>query len=244
MHVPHLAEETGARQTTVSHHLRLLRDAEWVVQQLCGRFTSTGSGPSRCAPSWSSWEPSPMWPRRPPIAGEPAEVHDAPWCGARSSAGSARAGPPEHGEGDSTYELFGLRPRPPPPRVSGRRLHRLRGRGMRGPPGRMCPPPHPHRTTATPRSRSSPQGGGCAVAPATPRRGPPASQREPDAHRAAVRMTRLLCIEGSASGISAALRTRELDPGACRWSVRSTAPSTSASTPQPRRSSPASASTS
>ena len=35
----HLVEETGARQTTVSHHLRLLREAEWVETDPCGRFT-------------------------------------------------------------------------------------------------------------------------------------------------------------------------------------------------------------
>lgn len=35
----HLVEETGARQTTVSHHLRLLREAEWVETEPCGRFT-------------------------------------------------------------------------------------------------------------------------------------------------------------------------------------------------------------
>ena len=35
----HLVEETGARQTTVSHHLRLLREADWVATEPCGRFT-------------------------------------------------------------------------------------------------------------------------------------------------------------------------------------------------------------
>ncbi|MDA8282013.1 MAG: metalloregulator ArsR/SmtB family transcription factor [Actinomycetota bacterium] len=35
----HLVEETGARQTTVSHHLRLLREADWVETEPCGRFT-------------------------------------------------------------------------------------------------------------------------------------------------------------------------------------------------------------
>ena len=35
----HLMAETGARQTTVSHHLRLLRDAGWVEPEPQGRFT-------------------------------------------------------------------------------------------------------------------------------------------------------------------------------------------------------------
>lgn len=35
----HLVAETGARQTTVSHHLRLLREAGWVETDPCGRFT-------------------------------------------------------------------------------------------------------------------------------------------------------------------------------------------------------------
>jgi ArsR family transcriptional regulator len=35
----HLIEATGARQTTVSHHLRLLREAGWVDTEPCGRFT-------------------------------------------------------------------------------------------------------------------------------------------------------------------------------------------------------------
>lgn len=35
----HLVEETGAGQTTVSHHLRILRDAGWVDTEACGRFT-------------------------------------------------------------------------------------------------------------------------------------------------------------------------------------------------------------
>jgi ArsR family transcriptional regulator len=34
-----LVDETGARQTTVSHHLRLLREAGWVEVRPCGRFT-------------------------------------------------------------------------------------------------------------------------------------------------------------------------------------------------------------
>jgi ArsR family transcriptional regulator len=35
----YLVEESGARQTTVSHHLRLLREAGWVETESCGRFT-------------------------------------------------------------------------------------------------------------------------------------------------------------------------------------------------------------
>jgi len=35
----HLVAETGARQTTVSHHLRLLREAGWVEPEPRGRFT-------------------------------------------------------------------------------------------------------------------------------------------------------------------------------------------------------------
>jgi ArsR family transcriptional regulator len=35
----HLVDETGAHQTTVSHHLRLLREAGWVDTEPCGRFT-------------------------------------------------------------------------------------------------------------------------------------------------------------------------------------------------------------
>jgi ArsR family transcriptional regulator len=35
----HLVAETGARQRTVSHHLRLLREAGWVETEPHGRFT-------------------------------------------------------------------------------------------------------------------------------------------------------------------------------------------------------------
>ncbi|MEU5991952.1 metalloregulator ArsR/SmtB family transcription factor [Spirillospora sp. NPDC047418] len=35
----HLVEETGARQTNVSNHLRVLRDAGLVETEPCGRFT-------------------------------------------------------------------------------------------------------------------------------------------------------------------------------------------------------------
>lgn len=35
----HLVEQTGAGQTTISHHLRVLRDAGWVDTEPCGRFT-------------------------------------------------------------------------------------------------------------------------------------------------------------------------------------------------------------
>jgi DNA-binding transcriptional ArsR family regulator len=35
----HLVEETGARQTNVSNHLRALRDANLVESEPCGRFT-------------------------------------------------------------------------------------------------------------------------------------------------------------------------------------------------------------
>lgn len=35
----HLTEETGARQTNLSNHLRLLRDAGVVETEPCGRFT-------------------------------------------------------------------------------------------------------------------------------------------------------------------------------------------------------------
>ncbi|MDA8283292.1 MAG: metalloregulator ArsR/SmtB family transcription factor [Actinomycetota bacterium] len=35
----HLVVETGARQTTVSHHLHILREAGWVECEPCGRFT-------------------------------------------------------------------------------------------------------------------------------------------------------------------------------------------------------------
>jgi ArsR family transcriptional regulator len=35
----HLVEETGAGQTTVSNHLRVLRDAGMVETEPCGRFT-------------------------------------------------------------------------------------------------------------------------------------------------------------------------------------------------------------
>jgi ArsR family transcriptional regulator len=35
----HLVEETGAGQTTVSHHLRVLREAGVVDTEPCGRFT-------------------------------------------------------------------------------------------------------------------------------------------------------------------------------------------------------------
>jgi ArsR family transcriptional regulator len=35
----HLVEETGANQTTISHHLKVLRDAQWVETEPVGRFT-------------------------------------------------------------------------------------------------------------------------------------------------------------------------------------------------------------
>lgn len=35
----HLVEETGARQTNLSNHLRVLREAEVVETAPCGRFT-------------------------------------------------------------------------------------------------------------------------------------------------------------------------------------------------------------
>lgn len=35
----HLVEETGARQTNLSNHLRVLRDAGVVDAEPCGRFT-------------------------------------------------------------------------------------------------------------------------------------------------------------------------------------------------------------
>ncbi|WP_169949694.1 helix-turn-helix transcriptional regulator [Microbispora sp. H11081] len=35
----HLAEETGARQTNLSNHLKVLRDAGVVETEPCGRFT-------------------------------------------------------------------------------------------------------------------------------------------------------------------------------------------------------------
>jgi ArsR family transcriptional regulator len=43
----HLVEETGAAQTTVSHHLRLLREAQWVDVERCGRFTYYHLRPTR-----------------------------------------------------------------------------------------------------------------------------------------------------------------------------------------------------
>ncbi|MFF4376347.1 ArsR/SmtB family transcription factor [Nocardiopsis dassonvillei] len=38
----HLVEETGARQSTISHHLRILREAGLVSAQAHGRFTYYG----------------------------------------------------------------------------------------------------------------------------------------------------------------------------------------------------------
>jgi ArsR family transcriptional regulator len=35
----HLVQETGAGQTTVSHHLKVLREAGMVDTEACGRFT-------------------------------------------------------------------------------------------------------------------------------------------------------------------------------------------------------------
>ncbi|TYB49807.1 winged helix-turn-helix transcriptional regulator [Actinomadura chibensis] len=35
----HLVEETGAKQTNISNHLRVLRDAGLVDTEPCGRFT-------------------------------------------------------------------------------------------------------------------------------------------------------------------------------------------------------------
>ncbi|QBR93348.1 ArsR/SmtB family transcription factor [Nocardioides euryhalodurans] len=35
----HLVEETGAKQTTVSHHLKVLREMGLVETEPCGRFT-------------------------------------------------------------------------------------------------------------------------------------------------------------------------------------------------------------
>ncbi|WP_439659379.1 ArsR/SmtB family transcription factor [Lentzea sp. HUAS TT2] len=35
----HLVEETGAKQTNISNHLKVLRDAGFVDTEPCGRFT-------------------------------------------------------------------------------------------------------------------------------------------------------------------------------------------------------------
>ena len=35
----HLVDETGAGQTTISNHLRILREADMVETEPCGRFT-------------------------------------------------------------------------------------------------------------------------------------------------------------------------------------------------------------
>jgi len=35
----HLMEDTGARQSTLSHHLRILREAGFVAAEPCGRYT-------------------------------------------------------------------------------------------------------------------------------------------------------------------------------------------------------------
>lgn len=35
----HLVEATGAKQSTVSHHLKVLREARLVATEPCGRFT-------------------------------------------------------------------------------------------------------------------------------------------------------------------------------------------------------------
>lgn len=35
----HIVEETGAKQTTVSHHLKVLREAGLVDSEPCGRYT-------------------------------------------------------------------------------------------------------------------------------------------------------------------------------------------------------------
>ncbi len=42
----HLVEETGARQTNLSNHLRVLREAGVVETEPCGRFTYYGCGPT------------------------------------------------------------------------------------------------------------------------------------------------------------------------------------------------------
>lgn len=43
----HLIEETGARQPTVSHHLRVLREAGFVAAEPRGRFTYYRLRPER-----------------------------------------------------------------------------------------------------------------------------------------------------------------------------------------------------
>ena len=48
----HLIEITGAKQTTVSHHLRLLRHAGVVVSQAEGRFTWYRLSPGAFADTW------------------------------------------------------------------------------------------------------------------------------------------------------------------------------------------------
>ncbi|MFD3686515.1 ArsR/SmtB family transcription factor [Nocardiopsis sp. NPDC058631] len=45
----HLVEETGARQSTISHHLRVLREAGLVSAEARGRFTYYGLRPETLA---------------------------------------------------------------------------------------------------------------------------------------------------------------------------------------------------
>jgi ArsR family transcriptional regulator len=45
----HLVEMTGAKQTNISNHLKLLRDAGLVVTEPCGRFTYNVLRPSSAA---------------------------------------------------------------------------------------------------------------------------------------------------------------------------------------------------
>lgn len=69
----HLIEETGAGQTNLSNHLKVLREAGVVETEPCGRFTYYRLKPDVVASSRSS---SPTWRRR--LASPPRTTSSGP----------------------------------------------------------------------------------------------------------------------------------------------------------------------
>ena len=58
----HLMAETGARQTNLSNHLRILREAGVVETEPCGRFTYYRLCPDRIEALSETWPASPPRP--------------------------------------------------------------------------------------------------------------------------------------------------------------------------------------
>src|SRR5699024_4696787 len=74
----HLMAETGARQTNLSNHLRILREAGVVETEPCGRFTYYRPCPAPASPSARCAGPGSMPRRRPWPASPPRPVPPVP----------------------------------------------------------------------------------------------------------------------------------------------------------------------